>query len=307
MTEPTIECIPNFSVGHDRTTINALADVIPAQGVALLDVNSDSDHNRTVLTFAGSPEAVEEAMMRAAAVAFERIDMELHRGVHPRIGAVDVVPFVPLRGISLSACASRARDFGRRFAEAFQIPVYLYEASALRPQRVNLAHLRRGGYETLKRDIGTDPERYPDFGPPMVGRAGATVIGARNPLIAFNAYLDTDDVTIAQRIAERIRESGGGLAYLKAIGVLVAGQAQVSMNVIDFRQISLYTIIRALETEAQAYQVKISHTELVGLIPQSALFTAALDALYLPAQTAGFTLERRLGDATGDYREVTFE
>lgn len=307
MTTPLVECIPNISEGQDRTIIDAIADAIPGVDVTLLDVSHDPDHHRTVFTFSGSPDGVEEAMMRAARIAVKQIRLDKHSGVHPRIGAVDVVPFVPLRGISLADCAARAREFGKRYAQELGIPVYLYEASAIRPDRVNLANIRRGGYETLKQEIGTMPERMPDFGPRELSSAGATVIGARNPLIAFNAYLDTDDVQIAQQIAASIRESGGGLPYLKAIGVLVGGKAQVSMNVIDFRQTSLYTIMRELKEAARSHHVSIVQTELVGLIPQTALLAAGLEALRLPAEIANATLERRLGDLTGDYREVPFE
>lgn len=307
MNAPLIECIPNISEGQDRAVIDSIAAVIPGEGVSLLDVSYDRDHHRTVFTFCGTPEAVEDAMIRAARIAVKQIHMEKHIGVHPRVGAVDVVPFVPLRGISLAECAVRAREFGRRFAQELAVPVYLYEAAALRPNRVNLANIRRGGYEALKQEITVQPDRMPDFGPRELGSAGATVIGARNPLIAFNAYLDTDNVMIAHQIAASIRESGGGLSHLKAIGVLVGGRAQVSMNVIDFRLTSLYTILRVLEEEARDHHVSVVHTELVGLIPQSALIAAGLEALRLPANVANATLERRLGDLTGDYREVPFE
>ncbi len=307
MSSPLVECVPNFSEGRNSGVIEGIAAQIHGDGVWLLDVNSDADHHRTVVTFAGTPDAVEEAMLRAARVAVEMIDIDQHQGVHPRLGAVDVVPFIPLRGISLAECAARARLFGRKLAETLHIPVYLYEAAALRPDRVNLADVRRGGYELLREAIGTDPNRIPDFGPAAVGKAGATIVGARAPLIAFNAYLDTADVAVAQAIAQSIRASGGGVPYLKAMGVLVKGRAQVSMNVIDFRQTSLYTIMRALEAEAHRLGVKVLETELVGLAPQSALIAAGLEALRLPAHMATLVLERRLGATVGDYREVTFE
>ena len=199
-----------------------------------------------------------------------------------------------------------ARAFGRRLADELDLPVYLYEAAALRPERVNLADVRRGGYELLKTAI-TSPERRPDFGPARIGRAGATAVGARDPLIAFNAYLNTDDVTVAQAIALAIRASGGGLPYLKALGLLVDGRAQVSMNVIDYRKTSLAMIMARLREEVARHGVAITETELIGLIPQSALIDYALASLQLPAQTRDQVLERRLGAATGDYREVTFE
>ncbi len=303
---PLVECVPNFSEGRRAEVIAALVEPIRSASVALLDVSSDPDHNRSVISFAGEPQAVAEAMFQAARVAVQRIDLEQHRGVHPRMGAVDVIPFVPLRDISLAECAELARAFGRRIGAELDLPVYLYEAAALRPERANLAEVRRGGYEALKSEIYM-PERAPDFGPARIGSAGAVAVGARAPLIAFNAYLDTDDLSIAQAIAVSIRESGGGMPYLKALGFLVAGQAQVSMNVIDFRETSLAAILQALREQARAHGVAITHTELVGLVPQAALIDAALASLQLPPETRDRILEYRLGAATGDFREVKFE
>lgn len=307
MSAPLIECVPNVSEGRDGALIDCLAEAVPAPGVTLLDRTSDPDHHRTVFTFAGTPDAVEDAMMRVAALAFEHIDLDKHQGVHPRIGAVDVVPFVPLRGISLATCAERARAFARRYAERFKVPVYLYEASALRPERVSLPNIRRGGYEALKKSIVIDPDRAPDYGPAILSGAGASVIGARNPLIAFNAFLDTADVAVARAVARGLRASSGGLPYVRAIGVAVRGRAQVSINVIDFRLTSLYTIMRTLQTLASAHHAAVVETELIGLIPQAALLHAATEFLQLPSTAVSATLERRLGDATADYREVTFE
>ncbi len=301
-----VECVPNFSEGRRAEVIAALVEAITSAPIALLDVSSDPDHNRTVITFAGEPESVTDAMLRGARVAVERIDLEAHRGVHPRIGAVDVIPFVPLRDLSLHDCAQLARGFGQRLADELDIPVYLYEAAALRPQRVNLADVRRGGYELLKSEIGT-PERQPDFGVARITSAGATAVGARDPLIAFNAYLSSTDVTIAQAIALAIRSSGGGLPYLQALGLLVDGRAQVSMNVIDYRKTSLAMIMARLREEAARHDVRITETELVGLIPQAALIGYALASLQLPQRTHDQVLERRLGAAIGDYREVMFE
>lgn len=303
---PLVECVPNFSEGQRADVIAALAEAIRSVPVALLDVSSDADHNRTVITFAGEPEPVCEAMLSAARVAIERIDLSQHKGVHPRIGAVDVIPFIPLRDISLAECAALARAFGRRLAQALDIPVYLYEAAALRPDRVNLANVRNLGYEALQSAIHT-PERAPDFGPARLTSAGAVAVGARGLLIAFNAYLDTDDVAIADAIAQSIRASGGGLPYLKALGLLVGGQAQVSMNVIDYRQTSLFVIMDALRGEAAKHGVSITHTELVGLVPQAALLDYALAGLQLPSSAREQVLEHQLGIATGDYREVAFE
>jgi glutamate formiminotransferase len=303
---PLVECVPNFSEGRRADVIAALTEAITSAPIALLDVSSDADHNRTVITFAGEPEQVSEAMFRGARAAAEHIDLEEHRGVHPRMGAVDVIPFVPLRDISLEACADLARAFGQRVGGELGIPVYLYEAAATRPERVNLADVRRGGYELLKTAIST-PARAPDFGPARIGSAGAVAVGARGPLIAFNAFLDTDDVNIAQEIAQAIRASGGGLPYLKALGLLVGRQAQVSMNVIDFRRTPLFAIMQALRAEAEKHGATITHTELVGLIPEAALIDYALASLQLPPQTRDRVLEYRLGATTGDFREVMFE
>ena len=303
---PLVECVPNFSEGRRVEVIAALVEAARSTPAVFLDVSSDPDHNRTVITFVGEPHDVAEAMFRATQVAVERINVAEHSGVHPRMGAVDVIPFIPLRDISLEACADLARSFGARLGTELGIPVYLYEAAALRPERVNLADVRRGGYELLQTEI-TTPARAPDFGPARLGSAGAVAVGARAPLIAFNAFLDTADVAVAQAVALAIRELGGGLPYLKALGLLVGGQAQVSMNVVDFRQMPLFTIMETLRAEVRKYGVSITRTELVGLIPQKALFDYALASLQLPAQTHDQILEYRLGAALGDYREVIFE
>lgn len=302
-----VECVPNFSEGRRTDVIDAIRQTIASQPVYLLDLSSDPDHNRTVVTFAGEPEAVLEAMFRAAAVAVTRIDLDAHQGVHPRLGAVDVVPFIPLRDITMADCVRLAERLGQRVGDELGIPVYLYEAAARRPERRNLADVRRGGYEALKTAIESDPLRAPDFGPARVGKAGAMIIGARGPLIAFNAYLSTDNVEIAQQIAIAIRESGGGLPFLKAIGVMVGGQAQVSMNVIDYRRTSLFTIMEALRAEARKHGVTITRTELIGLTPQAVLLDYAVQSLGLSSEARSQILEQRLGAATGDYREIAFE
>ena len=305
--QPLVECVPNFSEGRRPEVIAAIVAAVEAANVHLLDVSSDADHNRTVVTFAGAPGPVLDAAFRAVAVAAEHIDLERHHGEHPRIGAADVVPLVPLRDISLAVCAGLAHQLGARIGAELALPVYYYEAAALRPDRANLADVRRGGYEALKHDIVANPARLPDAGPARLGPAGAVLVGARGPLIAFNATLDTADVEIARQIAVTIRASGGGLPYLKALGLLVNGRAQVSMNVVDFRQTSLLTILERLRAEAARLGVGVVETELVGLIPQAALVNTALDALQLPPETRHRMLESRLGVATGDYREILFE
>lgn len=301
-----IECVPNFSEGRRHEVIEAIKTAISQEDVYLLDVSADVDHNRCVITFAGEPASVQAAMYRGAEVAVSLIDLEQHRGVHPRIGAVDVIPFVPLRDVSLADCVQIAREFGRRLADGLGIPVYLYEAAALRPGRKDLAHIRRGGYEALKTAISADAARAPDFGPHRLGRAGAVAVGARGPLIAFNVYLQTSDVTIAQQIASAIRAANGGLPQIKALGLLVGGKAQVSVNVIDYRVTSLYVLMNAICDHAARLGTSVESSEIVGLVPQAALIETALAALQLPSSGRELILERRLGAATGDYREVSF-
>src|SRR5574339_805165 len=272
-----IECIPNFSEARRPEVIDQIVAAIESVGdVKLLDRSSDLDHNRTVLTFAGPPFAVEEAAFRAIRTAAELIDLNNHHGEHPRIGATDVVPFVPLSDSSMEECVAIARRLGQRVGSELGIPVYLYEAAAMRPERANLETIRKGQYEGLKAEIESNPERQPDYGPTKLGPAGATVIGARNPLIAFNVYLTSDDVDIAKKIAKAIRNSSGGLRYVKALGLLVEGHAQVSMNLTNFRETPIARVVETIRREAQRFGVAIHHSELVGLIPQEALIDAAV-------------------------------
>lgn len=295
MQQPLIECVANFSEGQRESVIVALIDAI--QGVAhvhLLDRHSDSDHNRTVITFVGAPNAVSEAAFRAIAVAAQQIDLEVHRGVHPRLGAADVVPFVPLRDSTLEECIQLAHALGRRVGEQLGIPVYLYEAAALRPERKRLEHVRRGQYEALQTAIESDPNRAPDFGPHRVGSAGATIIGARSLLVAYNVYLDTPDVTIAKRISAVVRESGGGLPGVKALGLSVRGYAQVSMNITDFKRSPLAQVIAMIRAQAVQHNTTILRGELIGLIPQAALAGTSFEELGLPPETAVKVLENRL-------------
>jgi glutamate formiminotransferase len=303
-----VGCVPNFSEGRRGDVISSIYDAIAAaNGVYMLDVSSDVDHNRTVITFAASPQVITEAAFRGIETASRLIDLDQHRGVHPRIGATDVVPLIPLRDVTMPECVTIAHDLGRRVGEELGIPVYFYEYAATRPDRRNLADVRRQPYEQLKQTIKSDADRKPDYGPARLGKVGATAIGAREPLIAFNAFLNTDNVEIAVKIAEAVRESGGGLPYLKALGLLVEGKAQVSMNVIDFRRTSLYTIWERVKLEASKHGVLITHTEIVGLIPQAALIDAALSYLQLPIDSRDLILEQRLGLATDDFREIKFE
>ena len=271
-----VECVPNFSEGRRLDVVDQIRSAIAAiEGVTFLDQHSDADHNRTVLTFVGEPEAVEQAAFNAIATAARLIDLDQHTGQHPRIGATDVVPFVPVSGVTLEECVAMAKRVGERVGRELNIPVYLYEAAATRPDRVNLENIRRGQYEALKREIETFPERAPDYGPAQVGPAGATVIGARPFLIAFNAYLNTDDVEIAKKIAKAVRHSNGGLRFVKGLGLLVDGKAQVSMNLTDYRRTPIARVVEFVRSEAARYGCTIIKTELVGLTPQEALVDAA--------------------------------
>ncbi len=293
-----VECVPNFSEGRRPEVIEQIVQAMRAvAGVRVLDVQSDTAHNRTVVTTVGPPEAVAEAAFQAIAQAARLIDMETHRGEHPRLGATDVVPFVPVQGVTMEECVEQARQLGRRVGQELAIPVYLYEAAATRPDRVNLADIRRGEYEGLKRAIETDPARAPDFGPARLGSAGATVIGARPFLIAFNVYLNSADVEIAQAVARAVRHSSGGLRYVKALGLLVNGQAQVSMNLTDFSRTPLHRVVEMVRREAARYGATVTHSELVGMAPQQALLDAA--AWYLQLDLAPQQiLENRLSEAS---------
>lgn len=294
MSNPLVECIPNFSEARRPEVVEAIVAAIAAAGVNVLDRHSDSDHNRTVVTFVGVPQAVEEAAFQGIRKAAELIDLNHHTGSHPRIGATDVVPFVPISGISMDECVAMARRLGERVGRELNIPVYLYEGSASRPDRVDLENIRRGQYEGLKAEIESDPERKPDFGPARLGPAGATVIGARHPLIAFNVYLTTADVKIARAIARKIRQSSGGMPSVKALGMLVEGKAQVSMNLTNFRQTSVASVVEEIRREAKVHKVKIHHNELVGLIPQEALIDSAAWYLQLEGFRSDQVLENRL-------------
>ena len=295
MTKPMLECIPNYSDARRPDVIEAImSSITSVEGVTLLDRHSDLDHNRTVLTFVGPPEAVEEAAFRSIARAAELIDLDHHTGEHPRIGATDVVPFVPISGLTMQDSIQIARHLAQRVGQELNIPVYLYEEAANRPERTNLENLRHGQYEALKREMGVNPERDPDFGPNHVGPAGATVIGARQPLIAYNVYLATDDSSIAEKIAKTIRFSSGGLRYLKALGLQVDGRAQVSMNLTNYHKTPIALVQETIRREAARYGVKIHHAELVGLIPQAALVDAAVWYLQLDQFKPEQILEQKL-------------
>lgn len=305
MPNPLVECIPNFSEARRPEVVEAILEAITSVGgVYVLDRHSDLDHNRTVVTYVGAPGALEEAAFRAIAKAAELINLDQHTGAHPRLGAADVVPFVPIRDVTMQECVEMARRLARRVGNELEIPVYLYEEAAMRPERKNLEDIRRGEYEALRAEIGIRSERDPDFGPARVTPAGGTIIGARQPLIAFNAYLTTNQVEIAQNIARAVRNSSGGLRYVKALGLLVDGKAQVSMNLTNYRQTPVARVVEMVRREAQRYGVSLLNCELVGLVPQEALVDAAVWYTQLDLFEPEQILENRLQAVLSKASEV---
>ena len=301
-----IECVPNFSEGKRPEVVDALANAVSeTPGAILLDRTSDPDHNRSVLTFAGPPDAVVRAMESAFEVAIVQIDMQGHAGQHPRIGAVDVVPFVPLGDTPMEECIGLARDFGARVAQRFDLPVYLYARAALRSERTVLADVRRPQYEGLRRIIGTKGNE-PDYGPMRVHpRAGAVAVGARPFLIAYNINLESDDVALAKRIANRVRERSGGLPRVQALGLYLEDLrcAQVSMNLLDFKITSLWQVWETVAALARAEGVELRESELIGLAPLRALVDVA-DHFQI---TAGRSIEARITDAASRLRIRDFD
>lgn len=290
-----VECVPNFSEGRRQEVIDAIVAAIAAvPGTRVLDVQSDADHNRTVVTFVGEPEAALEGAFQGARQAAALIDLNVHQGEHPRMGATDVIPFIPVRGVSMEECVALARRLGQRIGDELALPVYLYAKAASRPERESLPAVRKGEFEGLRELIGSDPARTPDFGPRQMGPAGATAVGARPFLIAFNVYLNTADVEIAKKIAKTLRFSSGGLRYVQGMGVLVEGQAQVSMNLTDFRQTAMHTVLEMVRREAARYGAAVTRSELVGMLPQQALVDAACWYLQLDGFKPDQVLENRL-------------
>ena len=293
-----VECVPNFSEGRRKEVVDAIAQAIASvPGVRVLDQEMDADHNRSVITFVGDRTSVAEAAFRGAKKAVELIDMSRHRGEHPRVGALDVLPFVPIAGVTMDDCVDLARAVGKRIADELQVPVYLYEAAATRPDRRALPDVRRGEYEGLKTEIGTNPDRKPDFGPPRLHpTAGACVVGARPVLIAWNVNLRTTDVGVAKRIAKAIRESDGGLPAVRAKGFDLAdrGLVQVSMNMVDYRKTSLVQAFEAIRVLAAKEGVEIAESEIIGLVPLDALVEAATQYLKLARFHREQILETRL-------------
>jgi glutamate formiminotransferase len=290
---PLIECIPNVSEGRRAEVIDAIAAAIRGAGVALLDVSRDAAHHRSVFTFAGEPDAVHRAVLAMFDAAIPAIDLRAHAGVHPRMGAVDVVPLVPLAGASLDECAALARTIGAEVAAKFNLPVYLYEAAASAIHRRPLEQVRRGQFEGLAEKLQR-AEWQPDFGPAVPHpTAGAAIVGARQPLIAFNVNLATDRLDVAKAVARAVRYSSGGLPCVKALGLPLAdrGIVQVSMNLTDFRTTSMADAFRAVAAEAAHHGVAVLESELIGLVPAEALAAAGAAALALPRFTPEMLLE----------------
>ena len=299
---PLIEAVPNFSEGRRPEVVAAITACFRRPGVQLLDVQSDQDHNRSVISLAGEPAPVLEALFAAAATAAKLIDLREHRGAHPRIGATDVIPLVPLAGITMADCVALSRTLAERIGRELAIPIYLYERSATRPERRNLAEIRRGEFEGLREAI-VEPERRPDFGPAVLHpTAGATVVGARPPLVAFNAYLDTDRLEVAKAVAKAIRASSGGLAGVKALGLALPeqGRVQVSMNLVDTEATPIHRALELVKIEAARYGARVTETEVVGLVPEAALLEAARHYLQLAGFSPRQVLEIRLREAEED-------
>ena len=270
-----IECVPNFSEGRDHSTIEALVAAMSGiKGAWVLDVHTDADHNRSVVTLAGEPDAVAQAALGGVGKAVELIDLRQHRGEHPRIGAIDVLPFVPVEGVSMSDCVDLARRAGKEVWTRHKIPVYFYEEAALRPERKRLESVRSGEFEYLRDEVLRNSDRTPDIGGPALHTsAGAVAVGARKVLIAYNINLETSDVSIAKQIARTIRSSSGGMPHVKAIAVELKERklAQVSMNLTDFEQTSIRRVFEAVQREAARNGCAIHSSEIVGLVPRKAL------------------------------------
>lgn len=298
MPREIVECVPNFSEGRRKEVVDAIAGAIRSvAGTKLLDVEMDANHNRAVITFIGDREAVADAAFRGARKAVELIDLTVHRGEHPRIGALDVCPFVPIAGVTMEDCVAIARAVGERIAKDLKVPVYLYEEAATRPDRRALPDIRKGEFEGLRTEIATNPDRAPDFGPRQLHpTAGASVVGARAPLIAFNVNLGTPDVQIAKKIAQAIRESSGGLKYVRAKGFALKdrGIVQVSMNMINYKGTPLFRAYELIKAEAERYGVPIVGSEIVGLVPLDAVVDAAEFYLKLENFKVEQILETRL-------------
>ncbi len=292
-----VQCVPNFSEGRRLEVVEEIVGAIGnVEGISLLDYSYDESHNRSVVTFIGEPEAVMEAAFQGAKKAAELIDMSGHSGGHPRMGATDVIPFIPVKEVKMAECVEMANRLGNRLAEELNIPIYLYGEAASKPERKNLSEVRRGQYEGLIEAI-KEPERKPDFGPAEVNlRAGVTAVGARPPLIAYNINLDTDDLAVAKDIARVIRGSGGGFPTIKALGIMIeeTGKAQVTINVCDYKKVPLQRIFELVKREAARFGVAVTGSEIIGLTPLDAIIDAAEFYLQLVGFERSRVLENRL-------------
>ena len=288
-----IECVPNFSEGRNPESVETIVAPFRAKkGVKLLDYQTDEDHNRMVVTVIGEPDALKAAVIEAVGCAIDVIDMRSHQGQHPRMGATDVVPFIPIKKVSMEETVAFSKEVARETAKKYSLPVYLYEKSASRPERQNLAHIRKGQFEAMAEKI-KQPEWKPDFGPQKIHpRAGVTAMGARMPLVAYNVNLDSSNMEIANEIAKKVRHISGGLRYCKGIGIELKdrGQVQVSMNMTDYTRTALYRVFELIKVEARRYGVNVIGSEIVGLVPMEALMDTA--AYYLGLE--GFSMEQVL-------------
>jgi glutamate formiminotransferase len=303
MTPKWIQSVPNFSEGRNKEVIAAIVACFYNQsGCRLLDHRADADHHRLVVSLVGQPEPIMDALISAAKVAVEKIDLTRHKGSHPRLGAVDVIPFTPIANITLTQCVELAHDFGRRFWETLRVPVYYYEAAALRPDRIQLEKIRKGQFEALRTKI-TQEHRKPDVGEARLHpTAGATVIGARKFLVAFNVNLATDDLVIAKAIATALRASSGGLQHIKAIGLALSDRkmVQVSCNVVDFEKNPLYRVLEFVRTEAKRWGVTVAETEVYGMVPSAALLDSARYYLQATTLTSNQVIEHCLLEFMGE-------
>lgn len=292
-----VECIPNFSEGRNKAVIEKIVDAVRnTEGIKLLDYSSDSDHNRTVVTFFGTPEKVEEAILDMAARVYENIDMTLQQGAHPRMGALDVVPFVPISEVTMDECVSLAKRVGSAIGSKFDVPVYLYEKAASAPHRENLATVRKGQYEGFFEKIKED-KWAPDYGKAEVNiKGGCVAIGARVPLVAFNVNLGTDNLEIADKIAKTVRNLGGGLRFVKAMGVKLEDRniAQVSMNLVNYEKTAVYRAFEMVKMEAKRYGVPVVGSEVIGLLPMEALIQCAEYYLQIENFSMDQVLEKRI-------------
>ena len=295
-----IECVPNFSEGRDKARVDAIVNAMKRDGVYLLDFEMDADHNRSVVTLVGEREPLLQAVLAGIGKATELIDLNVQRGAHPRLGATDVVPFIPIEGATLEDCVQLARELGEQVWQHYQIPVYFYEAAATKPERVNLENIRRGQFEVIREEITTLESRRPDVGDPRCHpSAGAVVIGARKFLVAYNVYLQTKDVEVAKKIAKAVRFSSGGFRAVKAMGVEVRGQAQVSMNLTDTDLTPIARVFEFVKREAARYGVQTQSSEIVGLVPKRAIEDAAEWFLQVENFDSSLILENRLAAVTG--------